>query len=69
MSTTDPTPDPWTELQKLPRNDLEAALAWRDRWWGEMGDDPGLGDALVRLFDDRVAFLRAAASRPAPSSR
>lgn len=49
----------WAELQKLRRNDLTAALAWRARWLQVLDLDPGLGDALVRLFDDHNVLLAA----------
>lgn len=51
----------WNELMALPRNDLEAALAWTARWRHVMDQDDGLGGALVRLFDDPRALLVAAA--------
>jgi hypothetical protein len=49
----------WDELSKLPRNDLPAALAWRARWLEALDLDDGLGEALLRLFDNPLALLAA----------
>lgn len=55
----------WDALTKLPRNDIDAALAWRRRFTAAMGADDGLGEALLHLFDDPRVFLTRAAAEDA----